>query len=378
MRHFYSALAICLLLLLGLAHAAYALETVVASKAILVAVGADAPLYSKNAAKQHPPASLTKVLTAVIAIESGRLDEKVTVSATAPLAGGSALYLKAGEVYTLSDLLYAALLVSANDAAAAIAEHLGGSIEGFSDIMNTRAAQLGMKNSHFNNPHGMPETGQFSTAEDLSILGRHAAKLPLFLSMAKTPRHTLEGGKTVVNQNKILGTNGVLAGKTGYTDEAGQCLLTIAERDGLTLVSVVLGSQGTNMWSDTTTLLQYGFNNYVRRVVIMDKQTISVMRLPLAGETLVVAKGELVQVTGKNEQLDITTEVRLAKRIWPPVKPGQEVGEIIIRNAGNEIARVALTVPVYIPLVTGTRLKGILFISMLLGATLLLRWRRKR
>lgn len=352
-------------------------QTVVASRAILVAVGQEAPLFSKNADVRHAPASLTKVLTVVLAIESGRLDDEITVSATAPYAGGSSLYIKAGEVYSMRDLLYASVLISANDATAAIAEHLGGSISGFAEMMNLRAQELGMTNSQFRNPHGMPDNGQYSTAKDLSILGVHAASVPLYLEIASTKRYTLANGRVLNNQNKLLDTHGVLAGKTGYTDQAGQCLLTIAEQDGLMLVSVILGSQGQAMWSDTTDLLEFGFNNYTRRVLVRDKQTVGVTRVPLAGEILLIAKGEVSRVYKTSEQLSLSTEVRLNGRLLPPLKPGQEVGQIIIRNAGLEVARAALTVPVYIPLVTTPRIIGILCIVGFLGGATIFRrrWR---
>lgn len=376
MRQFVRVVFLILVSMLTLTQFVCA-QTVVASHAILVAVGEEAPLFSKNATERHPVASVTKVLTAVLAIESGRLDEEVTVSATAPYAGGSSLYIKAGEVYSLRDLLYAAMLVSANDATAAIAEHLGGSISGFAEMMNQRASELGMANSQFKNPHGMPENGHYSTAADMSILGVHAASLPSYLEIASTKRYTLGNGRTVTNQNKLLDTPGVLAGKTGYTDQAGQCLLTIAERDGLTLVSVILGSQGQAMWTDTTSLLDFGYANYTRRILVIDRQTVGVTRVPLAGEILLIAKGEVSRVYKKSETLSLSTEVKVTNRLMPPLRPGQEVGEIIIRNAGVEVARAALTVPVYIPLVTTPRIIGILCIVAFLGGAIIFkrRWR---
>ena len=376
MRQLVRVVILALVGILSLNQFVFA-QTVVASHAILVAVGEDTPLFSKNAAARHPVASLTKVLTAVLAIESGKLDEEVTVSSTAPYAGGSSLYIKEGEVYSMRDLLYAAMLASANDATAAIAEHLGGSISGFAEMMNQRALELGMTDSHFKNPHGMPDNGHYSTAADLSVLAMHAASLPLYLEIASTRRHTLANGRAVNNQNKMLDTPGVQAGKTGYTDKAGQCLITIAERDGLTLISVILGSQGQSMWSDTKSLLDFGFGNYTRRVLVMDKQTVGVTRVPLAGEILLVAKGEVSRIYKTSERLNLSTEVKVTGRLLPPLRPGQEVGEIIIRNAGVEIARASLTVPVYIPLVTTPRIIGILCIVAFLAGALIFkrRWR---
>lgn len=354
-------------------------EAVVASRAVLVTPNMDRPLFSKNSATRHPPASITKVLTAILVVESGRLDEEVTISQRATAAGGSALYARPGEKYTMRDLLYAALLISANDACAAIAEHLGGSIEGFAQMMNERARELGLKNSQFKNPHGMPESGHYSTAEDLAKLGLHASKLPLFMEISGTTRYTLQNGSTLVNQNKLLATyDGVVAGKTGYTDEAGQCLLTIAEREGMTLVSVVLGSQGQNLWSDTRTLLDHGFANFRLQVLVENKQTLGVAKVFLAGEVLVIAADGLARTIPKAESGTTTSEVRLHKRLYPPLRPGDEIGEAIIKSDGLEIGRVSVTVPVYVPLVTRTRLIGILFIAVLLGGAVknARRWRR--
>jgi len=352
-------------------------QTIEASRAVLLAAGYDEPLYAKSSKTRHAPASLTKVMTAVLAIESGRLDEKVVISHTATTAGGSSLYAIAGETYTMRDLLYATLLISANDAAAAIAEHLGGSIAGFADMMNTRAKELGMENTQFKNPHGMPDVGHYSTAHDLGVLGLHAATIPMFLEIASTARFTLPNGRFLVTQNKLLGEHGVIAGKTGYTIEAGQCLLTIAKRNSLTLVSVVLASPGTAMWTDTTDLLEYGFKNYTSHVLIRDKQTLGLAKIPLAGEVIVIAQGGLYKVTKSSEKLKTSSELRFHQRLFPPLKPGQEIGEVIVRSDGVELGRVSITVPMYVPLVTKTRVIGIVCAVALMGSAFILKRRWK-
>lgn len=366
-----------LLLLLTICTSAKAL-TVVASRAVLITPGVDRPLWSKSSATRHPPASITKVLTAILVIESGKLDDMVTISQRAIAAGGSSLYAQAGEKYSMRDLLYAALLISANDACAAMAEHLGGSIEGFAQMMNDRAREIGLQNSQFKNPHGMPESGHYSTAEDLALLGVHASKLPLFMEVSGTQRYTLQNGRVLGNQNKLLASyEGVAAGKTGYTDDAGQCLLIIAERDGLTLVSVVLGSQGQNLWSDTRALLDFGFSNYRRQTIVHNKQTLGVTKVPLSGEVLIVAADGFARTIPRTESGDTTTEIMLHKRLYPPLKPGDEIGEAIFRSDGKEIGRVSVTVPVYVPLVTTTRIIGILCIAVLGGTVAIARrWKR--
>ena len=348
-------------------------------RAVLVTPERAEALWSRAAAVRHAPASLTKVLTAVLAVESGRLDEQVVISARAAAVGGSALHIRAGERYTLRELVYAAMLISANDASAAIAEHLGGSLAGFNAMLNARAAELGMSNSRFANAHGLPDREQYSTAGDLARLGLHAATLPAFLAIAGRERFTLANGRMIENQNRLLGTlSGVVGGKTGYTDEAGQCLLLIAKRDNLTLVSVVLGAQGTGLWSDSTALLEHGFAAFQREILIRGRQTLGVVDIPLAGQVLLVAERELARTIARSERGEYSTELRVLPRLFPPLRPGFVLGEVIVTQGDKEIGRVSVTVPTYIPLLTPTRvliLAGAVSLSIVLK--FLMRRRRK-
>jgi D-alanyl-D-alanine carboxypeptidase (penicillin-binding protein 5/6) len=348
-------------------------------RAVLVTPERAEALWSRAAEARHAPASLTKVLTAVLAVESGRLDEGVVISPRAAAVGGSALHIRAGERYTLRELVYAAMLISANDASAAIAEHLGGSLAGFNTMMNTRAAELGMSNSRFANAHGLPDREQFSTARDLARLGLHAATLPEFLAIAGRERFTLANGRVLVNQNRLLGTlPGVVGGKTGFTDEAGQCLLLIAKRDNLTLVSVVLGAQGAQMWSDSTALMEHGFAAFQREVLIRGRQTLGVVNIPLVGQVLLVAERELARTIARAERGEYSMELRVKPRLFPPLTPGAKLGEAIVTQGGREIGRVNITVPTHIPLLTSARVLGIAgAVSLGLVLKVLMRRRRK-
>jgi len=329
--------------------------SIVGSRGIILAEGHNEPLYSQRAAVAHHPASLTKVLTVVLALERGDLNSEVIMNQASVAVGGSSLNAAVGDRLTLRELVYAAMLISANDASNGIAIHLAGSLEAFSDMMNTRAAELGMINSHFVNAHGMPHPRHMSTAADLALLGLHAASLPMFLEIAGAQRFVMQSGRILVNQNRLLGEyRGLLAGKTGYTDEAGQCLLLIAERDGLRVASVVLGSQGRAIWSDSEALLNFGFTNFARQTLVIRRQTLGLIRVPLAGEVLAVAGGEFSRIVKRSDLEGHSYEIRLQinNNVWPPLSPMKKVGEAIITSEGTEIGRVDLTVPTYVPLVT--------------------------
>jgi D-alanyl-D-alanine carboxypeptidase (penicillin-binding protein 5/6) len=319
--------------------------------------GLDFPVYDKNGDVRHAPASLTKVMTILLALESGRQQEIVTVSQRATAAGGSSLYLRPGSEWTLLDLIYAAQLISANDAAAAIAEHLAGSIEAFAELMNNRARDLGMMNTHFVNPHGMPHADQYSTAHDLSILALVAARNKQYVEISTTRRHVTANQISLVNQNKLLGEyRGLIIGKTGYTDAAGQCFVTVAEREGLKVASVIMGSQGQNIWTDTELLLDYGFANYRKNILFRPKQTLGVVDVAFSGKVIVVATEGYEFVSPRSERPSTRIDLYPYPSLWPPLKPGDLVGEAVVQVAGKRTV-VPLTVANHVPLLTPERLK---------------------
>jgi D-alanyl-D-alanine carboxypeptidase (penicillin-binding protein 5/6) len=234
-----------------------------AMAAVVVEMNTGRVLYAKNATQKRAIASTTKIMTATVALENGNLDDEVVISRKAALTGGSTMGVAAGQVYTLRELLYGMLLSSANDAAVAIAEHIGGTVEGFADMMNSKARALGMADSHFVTPHGLDTENQYSTAYDLAILTRYALKNKTFSQIVATTDYKITG-HGLYNTNELLaacpGVDGV---KTGYTGKAGRCLVTTALRDGMRVISVVLGSPTRSARAYASReLLDFAFRNY--------------------------------------------------------------------------------------------------------------------
>ena len=216
-------------------------------------------LHEKDADLPLPIASTTKILTAIILLEDCALTEEVTIPREAELAGGSSVYLRKGEVYTVEDLLYGLLLRSGNDCAVSLAIHHSGSIAKFATVMNVRATLLGAEHSNFCNPHGLPQKGHLSTARDLALIAAHAMENETFRAIVSAKTYPARGWR---NKNKLLfGTlEGACGIKTGYTKEAGRCLVGAAERDGITLVSVVLNCP--RMYERSEALLDDAFSQY--------------------------------------------------------------------------------------------------------------------
>jgi serine-type D-Ala-D-Ala carboxypeptidase (penicillin-binding protein 5/6) len=230
-------------------------------------------LYQKNADSPLPPASTTKVLTAILTLESQkRSSDRLTVSKAATRVPASKLYLKPGQTVTIEDLLYGVLLASANDASVVLAEGIGGSIERFAEIMTKKAHDLGATNTRFRNPHGLTAEDHYSTARDLALIFRYAMRNPTFRQIVHTKMSSVRSvspGKksartrriSVRNHNRLLWNyDGAIGGKTGYTFAAQKCYVGAVERDGVTLIVSLLGSR--DLWGDTKRLLEYGFDNY--------------------------------------------------------------------------------------------------------------------
>lgn len=251
-----------------------------AQAAVLMDADTGQVLYGKVEHQRMYPASLTKIMTCLLAMEYGKYDDIVTVreDAVKGVAGTTHIALTDGEQLTLEQLVYAMMLESANDAASAVGMHLSGSIPMFSDIMNERAVRLGADGSHFVNANGLPDNRHYSTAYDLALITREALTHPEFRKFAGTHQYTIpetnmNASRTVTHRNYMFVLNdtyeGAFAGKTGWTEEAGKCLMTVAERDGVTLICVVLRCSGAvdAEFKDSTALFDYGFNNF-RRVTL--------------------------------------------------------------------------------------------------------------
>lgn len=249
-----------------------------AQAAAVIDVASGRILYEKNADQKLPIASLTKILTAITAIEAGNLQDVVKTGRNAVGAEGSSIYLRLGEELTLEDMLYGLMLRSGNDAAIAIAEHIGGTVDGFAYLMNEKARYIGLESSNFVNPHGLDHPQHYSTAKDLALLTAYALKNPEFQKIVatqvkKAPLEGFDWDRKWFNKNKMLrtyaGADGV---KTGYTRIAKRCLVSSATHDDRQLAVVVL-NDGDD-WRDSARLLDYGFSEYQNIELIKKNQTV--------------------------------------------------------------------------------------------------------
>lgn len=237
-----------------------------AKASILIDAKSGRILYESNAHQPLPMASTTKVMTALMAMEYGKMDERVTASKNAYGVPGTSIYLDLGESLTLNDMLYGLMLASGNDAAVAIAEHIGGTVDNFCKRMTERAKELGCENTVFKTPNGLPNAEHFTTAYDLALIAREAMTYPLFRQIVSTTRATIpwEGRtyeRVLNNKNRLLtdyqGANGI---KTGYTKAAGRCLVFGAEREGLMVIGVVLNCG--DWFNEAMRIMDDGFNRY--------------------------------------------------------------------------------------------------------------------
>lgn len=224
-------------------------------------------IYEKNGNKQTPMASTTKILTSIVILENADLKETVTIGSKAAGTGGSRLGLKKNDKITVNDLLYGLMLRSGNDAAVALALHVGGSIEGFADMMNKKAEELGLTNSHFVVPHGLDNEGHYTTAYELAKMADYALNIPKFKEIVSSKSATIYINgypKAINNTNNLLGSvSGVYGVKTGFTNGAGRCLVSSCKRGELDIITVVIGANTNNQrTADTKELIEYAFNNF--------------------------------------------------------------------------------------------------------------------
>jgi len=239
------------------------LPTLTAPAWILYDADAGVVIASQGADEERPMASVTKIMTALVVVENADLDELVRISASAAATGEAEIGLVQGERWSVADLLAAVMIRSGNDAAVALAEHVGGSIEGFADLMNAKAESLGLQHSHFVNPHGLDTEGHYTSAADLVVMAEAALADPYLARLARTSRITFKpdpsGVSRVANStNRLLGLYpGVVGLKTGFTNDAGRVLVSVLQRNGRTLIGVVMGSE--DHFDDSRKLLDYGY-----------------------------------------------------------------------------------------------------------------------
>lgn len=316
------------------------------SSACLYLPDADLFLYEKDAHARRPMASTTKIMTALVVIDACRLDETVTVDARAAGVEGSSIYLQAGEKQTVENLLYALLLESANDAAAALALHVSGSIDGFADRMNARAAEMGLRDTHFTNPHGLADPDHYTTAAELAKIAAEALRDPVFRRIAAT-RHkviSVQDGKasrSLSNHNRLLRQYPDCIGvKTGFTRASGRCLVSAAERDGLRLIAVTLNAPDD--WRDHTAMLNTGFAQYEART--FDPSAVPAS-LPVAGgvhAAVKVAPPAARAYPMKKTAAPLETRAEVNCFLTAPVKEGQVVGILRVTQDGKTVEEIPL------------------------------------
>lgn len=245
----------------------FAEESVSANSYVLIEASSGTVLYSKNQNEKREPASTTKILTALIAIEKCDLSSVFKVSKNAADIEGSQLGLEEGDEVSLDDLLHILLMKSGNDAAVAIAENVAGSVDKFADMMNKKASEIGCKNSHFSNPHGLGSESHYTTAYDLALIAAEALRNETFSKIVSTKQYTLAyHNLTISNSNKLLKLKDYFTGvKTGFTKSAGRCLVSSAVKDGVTLVAVTL--KDGDDWNDHIKLMEDGFERVEKKLL---------------------------------------------------------------------------------------------------------------
>lgn len=329
----------CALLLAGmLACQANAVQTSAAS-AVLIEQESGRVLYELNPEEERLIASITKIMTAVVALEHGDLHTSYTVTAE-DMAEGSSMYLRPGDELCLEELLYGLMLVSGNDAALAVAHCVSGETAAFVELMNETAQRLGMTHSSFANPNGLDAEGHYSSAGDMAVLAAYALENQDFRRIASTSSITI-GQRYLQNHNKLLRLcEGCIGVKTGFTKAAGRTLVSAAERQGMTLVCVTL-NDGDD-WNDHMRLFDYGFSSYRMETAVAAGQRLAsvfvrdgtVKYIPL------LADGDLSYPLTGDEHL--TVAVRTPVSVAAPVVPGQTIGTAAACLNGVEVAHVDL------------------------------------
>ena len=314
-------------------------------------------LFGKNENSKKKMASTTKIMTATIIIEKCNLTDTIEISKKAAGTGGSRLGLKTGDKITVLDLLYGLMLRSGNDAAVALAEYAGGDINGFAELMNAKALDLGLTNTHFETPHGLDSNEHYTTAYELAVISNYALNNPTFAKIVGTKNYTITingSPKDLSNTNELLGNmEGVYGVKTGFTNGANRCLVTACKRNDIDIICVVLGADTKKFRTiDSIKLINYVFNNFVVYDVenFINKNFENWKKENL--NTFVINKGMTQDVFLNIENLNISKipirkdlvnsfeiKVECQKYFDAPIKANSNIGNIIIYNSGKEITK---------------------------------------
>lgn len=334
--------------------------------AVLMEARSGRVLFAKNANERRNPASVTKVMTLIVAFDAVRdgkvkMDDKVTISDEAAKQVGTIIFADTGETFGLAELLKSVAVGSANDAAVAVGEHVSGSVDAFVEAMNAKAKELGMMDTQFKNPTGLSADGHLTSAYDIALMSRYAAlNYPELMRLTSIYGADLEvpwrkNGPTfrLWNNNKLLtwypGADGL---KTGWTEAAGYCLAATAVKQDVRMISVVMGAE---TWkkrnAEAAKLLDFGFSNYTAVELAPRNKPVAIVNVSrgkLPGVAVIPQQLFAVSVA-KGEQKKVTTEIKLPKRVDAPIQQGQVLGEMIARMDGKEIGKMSLVASVAVP-----------------------------
>ncbi len=301
-------------------------------------------LYNHNAFEQRKMASLTKMMTAIILCETCDMNEPIQINKDACYIGGSEAGIVPNTTVTAKNLLYGMLLPSGNDCALAIGYHIGGTIENFASLMNKKAIQLGLNDTHFDNPHGLDSDTHYSSAYSMAIITKHAISFPQIREAISTPTTVVDFGsftKQLNNTNRLLKTYPkTIGGKTGYTDGANRCLINVAKDNDLELISVVLGSENTDMrFNDSKDILEYCFENYKLRDL---SNFLNIyINIPVnkgnIDNLLLSYKDEKKEALTDNEYDQIYVKTDFPQEINPPKAKGDYLGKYSLLIGNEEI-----------------------------------------
>lgn len=352
-------------------NSVYATPSVLSESAVLIDANSGTILAQKNADKKMYPASLTKIMTAILAIEMGELTDVITVDDDTPHEiYGSHIALEEGEILTLKDLLHALMLPSANDAASTIAKHYGGSLDGFVKLMNQKAKDLGAFNTNFNNPHGLHDLNHYSTAADMALITQYAMKNETFKKIVATTKYEIQTTnkkdepRYFTTLNKLLyntGYNQILVdgvyispyyeyatgAKTGYTPEAGNCLVATATKDGTELIAVTMKGISLEMYQDVHNLFNYGFKEYENAILINKDTYIKNVKITNGDskEISIITENDLTALVEKDSLGDIKSNV-IMDDITLPIEKNAVVGKIEYTLNNEVIGVVNLISPI--------------------------------
>ena len=321
------------------------LQNLTARSAVVLDAATGLVIYQRDMDARRYPASTTKIMTLIVALEQGNLEDTVTVSKNAAGMEGSTLWLEQGDKVPLRELLYGMMMASGNDATIAVAEHIAGSVSAFAKLMNDKAREIGAKDTHFVNPNGLPNENHYTTAHDMALIAAYGYRLPEFEEIVSTREITFPWVKDdthrLRNENQMLwlyeGGNGV---KTGYTDAAGRCLVSGAKDDGLQLVAVVLDS--VYMWNDSIALLDYGFEQVEPERIFRKGQVVGSVSVGLLeGELEVKAAKDLsVAQLKQGTKVKYDQKLEVPEMLTAPIKEGEKVGRLVILQDGRELGAV--------------------------------------